>query len=284
MSFQISTICLRWLQFCLSTYYFKDPRTSGMDDTVEEIHLQRGDSWNSDENLIRVPKYYSELEANADKRILHRYFPVIAKTSFWSRSNRAFCFMKRCLFEQRISILVWFIVWLWGSAAKTPYTVANSDPLKFLKRAWVIMQPVLIFLGTVSLPHPSKPSMHGTRIMSVSTRALSLLIWAPPPEMGNETNETKTIYSSQTFKNSSQLGKTNGSGYGHGLCEPASMCLGCWSRRECHHHACLPRWINILLFDRLEVRLIFNDDSMRNVIFERFLKINQIALKEPTKQ
>ena len=100
--------------------------------------------------------------------------------------------------------------------------------------------------------------------------------------MGNETNETKTIYSSQTFKNSSQLGETRESGYRLDLCEPASMCLGCWSRRECHHHACLPRWINILLFDRLELRLVFNEDSMQNVIFERFLKINQIALKELT--
>ena len=46
-------------------------------DDVEEIHLQKGDSWMSDENLIRVPKYYSELEANPDKWVLHRYFLVM---------------------------------------------------------------------------------------------------------------------------------------------------------------------------------------------------------------
>ena len=68
------------LQFCLATYYFKDPRAisnvAAMDDNVEEIHLQRGDSWEAEGSLIRVPKYYSELEANPDQWVLHRYFLV----------------------------------------------------------------------------------------------------------------------------------------------------------------------------------------------------------------
>ena len=68
------------MQFCLATYYFKNPRTisnvAAMDDNVEEIHLQRGDSWEADGSLIRVPKYYSELEANPDQWVLHRYFLV----------------------------------------------------------------------------------------------------------------------------------------------------------------------------------------------------------------
>jgi len=52
-------------QFCLATYYFKDPRVPrGSMNDVEEIHLQMGDSWMSPNNLIRVPKYYSELKDN----------------------------------------------------------------------------------------------------------------------------------------------------------------------------------------------------------------------------
>ena len=68
------------LQFCLATYYFTDPRAisnfAAMDANVEEIHLQRGDSWEAEGSLIRVPKYYSELEANPDQWVLHRYFLV----------------------------------------------------------------------------------------------------------------------------------------------------------------------------------------------------------------
>lgn len=74
------------MQFCLATYYFKDPRAisnvAAMDDNVEEIHLQRGDSWEAEGSLIRVPKYYSELEANPDQWVLHRYFLVYLSFSF----------------------------------------------------------------------------------------------------------------------------------------------------------------------------------------------------------
>jgi len=61
-------------QFCLATYYFKDPRVPrGSMNDVEEIHLQMGDSWMSPNNLIRVPKYYSELKAYHDQWVLHKY-------------------------------------------------------------------------------------------------------------------------------------------------------------------------------------------------------------------
>lgn len=67
------------IQFCLATYYFKNPWTiskvAAMDDEMEEeIHLQRGDSWEAEGSLIRVPQYYSELKDNPDKWVLHRYF------------------------------------------------------------------------------------------------------------------------------------------------------------------------------------------------------------------
>jgi len=67
-------------KFCMSTVYFQDPRTisvdkvAGDEDDVQELHLQKRESWKTDADLLRIPHYYQEAEANQDKWILHKYF------------------------------------------------------------------------------------------------------------------------------------------------------------------------------------------------------------------
>ena len=66
----------------MSTVYFQDPRTisvdkvAGDEDDVQELHLQKRESWKTDADLLRIPHYYQEAEANQDKWILHKYFLV----------------------------------------------------------------------------------------------------------------------------------------------------------------------------------------------------------------
>jgi len=54
--------------YCLITVYFQDPRKIGTEnDAVKELHVQIGESWENDSDLVRIPRKLSEVEANPDE-------------------------------------------------------------------------------------------------------------------------------------------------------------------------------------------------------------------------